>query len=219
MSPYAHMRLWLSTAFLQWSFSQYLFPSILNTWLQYSPFSWTMHFASKQNWVRAVNIQSMKFDRKEFEYSQTISKPKWLLLVLKTIQLITVISLKTYLLILVLLFLLYSVLDLCQELAEPVSIHPLEPCQEGRRTISILPMRKQWLDDVSNTFEFGFICLTPQSLILNYSKRFLSFPNFTGPKGERHMVWFRGYLKDCPSALKIPLLQEGFSGKPWTLGP
>lgn len=120
MSPYAHMRLWLSTAFLQWSFSQYLFPSILNTWLQFSPFSWTTYFASKQNWVRAVNIQSMKFDRKEFEYSQTISKPKWLLLVLKTIQLITVMSLKTYLLILVLLFLLYSVLDLCQELAEPI---------------------------------------------------------------------------------------------------
>lgn len=103
--------------------------------------------------------------------------------------------------------------------AHSVSIHPPEPCQEGRHTISILPMRKQWLDDVGNIFEFGFICLTPQSLILNYSKRFLSFPNFTGPKGERHMVWFRGYLEDCPSVLKIPLLQEGFSGKARTLGP
>lgn len=101
--------------------------------------------------------------------------------------------------------------------AHSVSFHPLELCKEGRRTISILPTRKQWLEDVGNTFELSFICLTPKSLLLSYSKLFLSFPNIMGPKGESYIVWFRGYWKDCPSALKIPLLQEGFSGRAQTL--
>lgn len=37
------------------------------------------------------------------------------------------------------------------------------------------------------------------------------------PKGERHIVRFKGHRKTCLSALKITLLQEGFYRRTQTL--
>lgn len=132
------------------------------------------------------------------------------------IQLITVISFKTYLSLFShhTPFRTWSVPGTA--LIHIVLFHLLEPYLEG----SMLSPFYRW---ENSGLEILVISLDSvlfawfQSLWIYLLQKLSKSQNFMEPNWTRHMVWLKGNWKACPSALKISLLQEDSSRRTQTL--